>query len=155
MQGYGISRPLPTEHLDLARELRARPGLAARQRHPPTEACRSRHHGKPAPRLERQPDHRRGRDRRTAPHSCSHPQRGWRELSHGASLDDYEAITHELLSYALYHFETEEALMQEYGYAQDEPPTPTGTRPNTRSFTQQVLTVREQLKAGILTPPTA
>ncbi len=75
------------------------------------------------------------------------------KLSHGASLDDYEAITHELLSYALYHFETEEALMQEYGYAQDEAPDANRHEAEHRSFTQQVLAVREQLKAGILTPP--
>ena len=74
-------------------------------------------------------------------------------LSRGASVEDYEAISRELLSYALYHFETEEALMQEYGYAQDEAPDAHRHEAEHRSFTQQVLAVREQLKAGILTPP--
>ena len=75
------------------------------------------------------------------------------KLSHGASLDDYEAITHELLSYALYHFETEEALMQEYGYEHSEAHDAQGHQAEHRGFTQQVIAVREQLKVGILTPP--
>ena len=77
------------------------------------------------------------------------------KLGKGAGLDDYEAITQQLLSYALYHFETEEALMQEYGYAQDEAPDAHRHEAEHRSFTQQVIAVREQLKAGILTPPGA
>ncbi len=77
------------------------------------------------------------------------------KLSHGASLDDYEAITHELLSYALYHFETEEVLMQEYGYAQDEASDAHRHEAEHRSFPQQVIPVREQPKAGTLTPPSA
>lgn len=43
--------------------------------------------------------------------------------------------------------------MQEYGYAQDEAPDAHRHEAEHRSFTQQVLAVREQLKAGILTPP--
>ena len=76
-------------------------------------------------------------------------------LSHSASLEDYETITHELLSYALYHFETEEALMQEYGYEHTEAHDAHRHQAEHRSFTQQVIAVREQLKAGILTPPEA
>lgn len=74
-------------------------------------------------------------------------------LSHGASFEDYEAITHELLSYALYHFETEEALMQEYGYEHSDAHDAHRHQAEHRGFTQQVIAVREQLKAGILTPP--
>lgn len=74
-------------------------------------------------------------------------------LSRGTSVEDYEAITHELLSYALYHFETEEALMQEYGYEHSDAHDAHRHQAEHRGFTQQVIAVREQLKAGILTPP--
>lgn len=74
-------------------------------------------------------------------------------LRHGASVEDYEAITHELLSYALYHFETEEALMQEYGYEHSDAHDTHRHQAEHRGFTHQVIAVREQLKAGILTPP--
>ncbi len=75
--------------------------------------------------------------------------------SPGARPEDYEAITRGLLGYALYHFETEEALMQEYGYAQDESPDAHRHQAEHRGFTQQVIAVRENLEAGVLTPPEA
>lgn len=75
------------------------------------------------------------------------------KLGHGAGLDDYEAITCQLLSYALYHFDTEEALMQEYGYAQSDAQDSHRHQAEHRGLTQQVMAVRDDLKAGILTPP--
>ena len=42
------------------------------------------------------------------------------------------------------HFETEEALMQEYGYAQDESPDAHRHQAEHRGFTQQVIAVREK-----------
>ena len=75
------------------------------------------------------------------------------KLSHGASLEDYEAITQQLLSYALYHFDTEEALMQACGYEHANASDAQRHQTQHRSFTQRVMAVRDDLKAGILPPP--
>ncbi|BBL69890.1 bacteriohemerythrin [Methylogaea oryzae] len=59
-----------------------------------------------------------------------------------------EQITHDLLGYALYHFETEEELMHEYGYGQDHPgDADTHTRQH-REFSAKVVAARESLKKG-------
>jgi hemerythrin-like metal-binding protein len=59
-----------------------------------------------------------------------------------------EQITQDLLSYALYHFDTEEALMQEYGYP-DGPDSDMGQHlKQHRSFSAKVVAIREGLKAG-------
>jgi len=57
-------------------------------------------------------------------------------------------ITKELLAYALYHFETEEALMQQYHYQQQDELMMQQHLKQHRSFSRQVLAVREQLFAG-------
>lgn len=59
-----------------------------------------------------------------------------------------EQITRDMLSYALYHFETEEALMQEYGYI-DVENADIHIRQH-RSFSAKVVEVRNDIKSGVL-----
>lgn len=94
-------------------------------------------------------------DRRAAQDPCLYTlNEAGEKLGKGAGLDDYEAITQQLLSYALYHFDTEEALMQACGYEQTPRPTPNATRPSeTGASPTRVMAVRDDLKAGILPPP--
>lgn len=61
-----------------------------------------------------------------------------------------EQITHDLLSYALYHFETEEELMLEYGYQEERPEDNESHLRQHRGFSAQVVAVRDNLKAGSL-----
>jgi hemerythrin len=61
-----------------------------------------------------------------------------------------EQITRDMLSYALYHFETEEELMQEYGYIEDKTEDNDTHIQQHRSFSAKVVTVRNDIKAGIL-----
>lgn len=57
-------------------------------------------------------------------------------------------FTQELLAYALYHFETEEALMQQYDYQNADPISMQQHLKEHRSFSQHVIAVREQIHAG-------
>jgi hemerythrin-like metal-binding protein len=69
-------------------------------------------------------------------------------LSKDASVEVLEDITRDLLSYALYHFETEEELMQEYDYkeySQEEFQTHMNQH---RDFSAQVVAVRSSIKEG-------
>jgi len=70
-----------------------------------------------------------------------------------ASLESLEQITQDLLSYALYHFETEEELMQKYGYADGPPEEAARHLEQHRAFSAKVVAVREGLKAGTLISP--
>ncbi|MDD4906864.1 MAG: bacteriohemerythrin [Methylobacter tundripaludum] len=56
-----------------------------------------------------------------------------------------EEITRNLLSYALYHFETEEGLMQKYDYIEE---SDAHIRQH-RSFSAKVIAVRNDIKTGI------
>lgn len=70
------------------------------------------------------------------------------KLALDSSLESLEAITKDLLSYALYHFETEEELMAEHNYkaySQEEYDTHMKQH---RSFSAQVVAVRESIKSG-------
>lgn len=70
------------------------------------------------------------------------------KLSQDSSLETLENITRDLLSYALYHFETEEEMMQEHnykGYSQEEYDTHMKQH---REFSAQVVAVRESIKSG-------
>ena len=58
------------------------------------------------------------------------------------------SFTGDLLAYALYHFETEEALMQQYDYQASDQMEMQQHLKEHRGFSQQVLAVREQLHAG-------
>ncbi|MDO9267711.1 MAG: bacteriohemerythrin [Methylobacter sp.] len=57
-----------------------------------------------------------------------------------------EEITRNLLSYALYHFETEEGLMRKYDYIED---ADAHIRQH-RSFSAKVVAVHNDIKTGIL-----
>lgn len=61
-----------------------------------------------------------------------------------------EQITRDLLSYAIYHFETEESLMREYDYAGQSEADAEQHRQEHRNFSQQVVTLREGLRDGRL-----
>jgi hemerythrin-like metal-binding protein len=58
-----------------------------------------------------------------------------------------EVITRDLLSYAIYHFETEAELMQEYGYQEAASEEHNNQH---RAFSTSVVQVRENLKIGKL-----
>jgi hemerythrin len=71
------------------------------------------------------------------------------KLADDVSLDFVEQITQDLLSYALYHFETEEELMQEYGYGDDSAADAEQHLQQHRGFSSKVVAVRDNLRAGI------
>jgi hemerythrin len=72
------------------------------------------------------------------------------KLAENTSLEFLEQITRDLLSYALYHFEMEEELMQEYGYRDDSAADAESHLQQHRSFSGKVVAVRDGLKAGTL-----
>lgn len=71
------------------------------------------------------------------------------KLADNASTEFVEQITQDLLSYALYHFETEEELMQEYGYDDDSAADAERHLQQHRAFSSKVVSVRDSLRAGI------
>ena len=58
-----------------------------------------------------------------------------------------EKITQDLLSYALYHFETEEGLMKEYNYAETNKEDSVIHQRQHRDFSATVVSVREGIKS--------
>lgn len=68
------------------------------------------------------------------------------KLAGNNNTEFLEQITRDMLSYALYHFETEEGLMQEYGYIEE---ADTHIRQH-RNFSAKVVEIRNNIKAGIL-----
>ncbi|WP_373071592.1 bacteriohemerythrin [Sulfurimonas sp.] len=66
------------------------------------------------------------------------------------SLENLQNITKDLLSYALYHFETEEELMQEYNYEGEAPKDFENHMKQHRDFSAKVVEVRDSLKSGNL-----
>jgi len=71
-------------------------------------------------------------------------------LTKDYSLENLQKITKDLLSYALYHFEEEEELMQTYGYQDELPQDYAKHMTQHRDFSAKVVDVRESLKAGNL-----
>ena len=69
-------------------------------------------------------------------------------LAENPSLEFLAQITRDLLSYALYHFETEEKLMQEYGYREERAADAEAHLQQHRSFSAKVVAVRDGLKGG-------
>ncbi len=69
-------------------------------------------------------------------------------LAKDASMEQLEKITQDLLAYALYHFDTEEELMQEYGYGDGAPDDSAQHLEQHRSFSSKVVAVRDGLKSG-------
>ena len=70
------------------------------------------------------------------------------KLQSDSSLGVLESITKDLLSYALYHFETEEELMQEHDYKSYSLEQYEAHMRQHRDFSAQVVAVRETIKAG-------
>lgn len=70
------------------------------------------------------------------------------KLAGDASIETLEQITQDLLAYALYHFETEEMLMQEYGYEEGSPEDAATHLEQHRAFSAKVVAVRDGLKTG-------
>jgi len=70
------------------------------------------------------------------------------KLAQESSLETLENITQDLLSYALYHFETEEELMQEYGYDEEDEVNAHRHFDQHRAFSEKVVSVREGLKSA-------
>jgi hemerythrin-like metal-binding protein len=71
-------------------------------------------------------------------------------LANGVSRELLERITHDLLSYALYHFETEESLMRDYAYGEQAKADKDKHQREHRAFSQKVVAIREGLKDGQL-----
>jgi hemerythrin len=69
-------------------------------------------------------------------------------LTNNNSAEFLEQITRDLLSYALYHFETEEELMQKYHFTENSNDD-THIKQH-RSFSARVVAVRNDIKAGVL-----
>lgn len=74
-------------------------------------------------------------------------------LAGAAGIDQLERITQDLLAYALYHFETEETLMQEYGYEEGAAQDAARHLEQHRAFSAKVVAVRDNLKAGTPVAP--
>lgn len=72
------------------------------------------------------------------------------KLTNNNSAEFLEQITRDMLSYALYHFETEEELMQKCGYIEDKIEDGEIHIRQHRSFSAKVVAVRNDIKAGIL-----
>ena len=64
------------------------------------------------------------------------------KLSGDISVDLLEQITIDLLSYALYHFETEEEMMQRSGYASKDYDSANRHYEEHRFFSSKVLAIR-------------
>lgn len=71
------------------------------------------------------------------------------KLANGSNAHLLEQITQDLLSYALYHFDTEEELMQEYGYLEASDDAMGEHLQQHRAFSEKVVAVREGLKADM------
>ena len=70
------------------------------------------------------------------------------KLAKDASVEHLDRITQDLLAYALYHFETEESLMQQYGYEDGSPEDAATHLAQHRAFSSKVVAVRDGIKAG-------
>jgi hemerythrin-like metal-binding protein len=67
-----------------------------------------------------------------------------------SEMDDplFEQITRDLLAYAIYHFNTEEQFMQQYGYSSGVPEEAKSHLAAHRSFSEQVVELRDKAHAG-------
>ena len=71
-------------------------------------------------------------------------------LAANTSAELLNQISRDLLSYALYHFETEEELMQEYNYAEASAVDSDLHLQQHREFSAKVVALREGIKTGDL-----
>ena len=67
-------------------------------------------------------------------------------LAVNITRESLDQITRDLLSYAIYHFETEESLMQEYNYVGLSAADADKHRLEHRGFSQRVVALRESLR---------
>lgn len=74
-------------------------------------------------------------------------------LGRECSAEILGQITQDLLGYALYHFDTEEELMQQSGYCEQDAVMQALHLEQHRSFSAKVVSIRESLKAGTLIAP--
>lgn len=58
-------------------------------------------------------------------------------------------ITKDLLAYAIFHFETEEDLMREYGYDREAVPDAAAHHQEHRDFSARVIAIRDALNEGL------
>lgn len=58
-------------------------------------------------------------------------------------------ITKDLLAYAIFHFETEEDLMAEYGYEREAGPDAAAHHQEHRDFSARVIAIRDALNEGL------
>jgi hemerythrin-like metal-binding protein len=70
------------------------------------------------------------------------------KLTSEAGDPAFEKITRDLLAYAIYHFNTEEQLMQKYGYAAASPKEASAHLAAHRSFSEQVVALRDKAREG-------
>ncbi len=70
------------------------------------------------------------------------------ELLHGNDCELLNQISRDLLSYAITHFETEEQLMQRYGYEAACPEEARNHIAQHRDFSRQVVAVCDRLREG-------
>lgn len=70
------------------------------------------------------------------------------ELIEKHDLSRIGQITKDLLAYAIFHFETEEDLMQEYGYSLGAAADAERHHQEHRDFSAKVIAVRDALNAG-------
>ncbi|WP_371323681.1 bacteriohemerythrin [Dechloromonas sp. ZY10] len=74
-------------------------------------------------------------------------------LGRECSAEILGQITQDLLGYALYHFDTEEELMQQSGYSEQDAAMQALHLEQHRNFSAKVVSIRENLKAGVLITP--
>jgi hemerythrin-like metal-binding protein len=60
----------------------------------------------------------------------------------------FEQITRDLLAYAIYHFDTEEQLMRQHGYAAAAPEDAAAHLHQHRHFSERVVAMRNDARAG-------
>lgn len=70
------------------------------------------------------------------------------KLGEDASVESLETITRDLLSYALYHFEEEEEMMQKYDYKAYSLNEYESHMKQHRDFSAKVVAIRESIKEG-------
>ena len=71
-----------------------------------------------------------------------------RRLSDASGGTAISQIVLDLLSYAIYHFETEESLMEEYDYAGTAPEDAARHLEQHRAFSAKIVAAHERLKTG-------
>ncbi len=70
------------------------------------------------------------------------------KLTDDTSIEMLESLTKDLLSYALYHFETEEEMMQRYDYKSHHQNDFESHMKQHRDFSSKVVAIRNEIKMG-------